>query len=283
MFLDVDIRKEDSVFEYESNLMNEFYQICLESEISWNNLMESSIESEFSACLKEDVELLNESIKETAMKVINWIRKKIKEFKEFMTKLMIKIKMKFAHDKKKRDSIEKPANGKVQVEIVLWGKNPGGNIKNITVNSLKELKNLLLNEFYFLTRTNADDYTKFNSKLDDVKNRFENNLSKVILDDTIKLRSVDFNEFNKIFNEVLDYMVDINKASAYLKKFIVQAIDTYENKLNENPEAVNRGLSTLRILSSLESNIVESSLSLMFKLDRSCNKVYDSCENKEDD
>lgn len=103
-----------------------YLQLCLESEISWGNLLQETYQSEFIAIKNEDVELFEESVKETSAKILAWIKEKLAQVAAFFRKIINNFKLKVTNlDRyvKKNESVIRSAmnaNANPEVSIREW-------------------------------------------------------------------------------------------------------------------------------------------------------------------
>lgn len=168
------------------------FQICLESEMTWNNIFVEGCESEFNAILKEDVQLLNEIQENILHRIVRWIKDKIKSIKAAVRDMTSKIMMKSLDIQKfvkeSELKLNKKNNGKdlaVETEVRNWSKDINDPSSFVTI-----LKNnvLVVQAISKLITSNKgkydDSFIKSNTeKLDSIKELFNLNTPNIFLKD----------------------------------------------------------------------------------------------------
>lgn len=165
--------------------MSGYVQLCLESEISWSNLMEDSMEMESIALMKEDASLADKAESTTKEKIVAWLKDKWEKIKRFFKNLQINIANRLRTidiflntHKKELDSI---SDMKITINTVDW-VNSNNVVKEITRiakdMTLKILKDIPTNGIY--QGTNDKNYKLTATFIRD----------NVILDD--KVQPIDF-------------------------------------------------------------------------------------------
>lgn len=131
MFLDELYLENDNTLVEEEEMqfcegVDGLFEIALESEMSWNNIVMDTVKEEFVAIKNESQVLLEEAKKGFFQTIIDWIKKKAKQVAEFFKRLFEKIKTYFMNiDKfveKYREKIEK-FSGSVEVSAYKWKSN----------------------------------------------------------------------------------------------------------------------------------------------------------------
>lgn len=128
MFLDeLYLENENATVEEEEMQFCEgadgLFEIALESEMSWNNIVMDTIKEEFVAIKNESQVLLEEAKKGFFQTIIEWVRKKAKQIGEFFKKLFERLKVYFTNIdsfvKNYAERINK-FDGKVEVKVHDW-------------------------------------------------------------------------------------------------------------------------------------------------------------------
>lgn len=117
-----------------------FLQVCLESEMTWNNIFVEGCESEFNAIITEDSQSLNDSLSDTKQKILQWIKDKINKLKIVMKDLITKIHARILNvDKFLKENPLKDIDVKVTVEIRTWMSPRMSYIRNSAKKDIKDV------------------------------------------------------------------------------------------------------------------------------------------------
>lgn len=130
MFLDELYLENDNTFGEEEMQFCEgadgLFEIALESEMSWNNLVMDTVKEEFVAIKNESSILLEEAKKGFFQTIIDWIKKKAKQIAEFFKRLFERLKTYFMNIDKfveKYKSKIDGFSGSVEVSVYKWKSN----------------------------------------------------------------------------------------------------------------------------------------------------------------
>lgn len=120
------------------------FEIALESEMSWNNLVMDTVKEEFVAIKNESSILLEEAKKGFFSNVIAWIKKKAQQIADFFKKLFERLRSYFLSVDKFVERYGDKINnfkGKVKVKIYKWKS--GQEVSN-TIDQLHDVSTSIL-------------------------------------------------------------------------------------------------------------------------------------------
>lgn len=123
------------------------FEIALESEMSWNNIINNAMVEEFNAIKNEDAAGLKKGAAEVFKKIIDWIKKKAEWIAGFFKDLFKKItdqgyRLKAFYEKNKEAL--NAFSGEVEVEVYSWTTaDPVKKATTVGTNALKQLNTLI--------------------------------------------------------------------------------------------------------------------------------------------
>lgn len=255
-------------------------QVCLESEMTWNNIFIESCESEFNAIITEDVSLLNESISDTVQKIIQWIKDKIRDLKKVAGNILRELRAKLT-DINKMIKFGECIEGKnYNVEVVMrdWNFN---NFNDVFMQCIKDMDTVDDIGRDIMKKMKPSNFTDKTSLVEEGKRNIEeisskyninkypsmflksDKISKKVVSADIALR------FLTNYQNQIDYMKD---ALDDLLEFLEDSYKDFNGNKN-NEEYINKATSLKKLQISTMEKINTYFLNIQFKYLADCIKV----------
>lgn len=265
--------------------MYSMIEITLESEMSWNNIMEDLILKEAESFLKEDNSIYNEAEKSVFERIKEWIKDRLKDIKDFIKHIFTKLINAITRTKERRDvkKYEKAfysgSNNEITIDNVdteILQKSCDETTKFIAkaVQNIRETDKKIeqMDAEREINLKNFDETMKeMEKELDDLLSSFDN--------PTKSSSKVNYNEFNKVVNNI----DKIDKNS----KQIVGIEELYNLNLKKMNTLTDKGTpedlkkcQARKKLESVTSKAIGKATSVTAKQLSDTNKVINKVERK---